>query len=675
MTRCAGRVLFLLLLAAVAGGAGSAWAGIAQTKHNLSATGPGSIKATSEDEICIFCHFPHGGNPAEPLWNHTLSGETYTPYSSGTLFAAAPGQPSGRSKLCLSCHDGTVAVGSVQHMPRGGGGAGVIAGLESTLVVAGSSFVLGTDLSDDHPVSIVFDTGNSELAPVSVLEANGIKLDENGQIQCGSCHNPHSSVYPKFLRKPFTEGGYGAVLCRTCHDKQYWSTVANMPHRESLNQWNGVGDNPWHVPGHNLANDANSTPRANACESCHQPHGGSDQRLVKSYGKNYGISQVCLVCHNGNVAVKKDIEASLSKAYAHPVMDPTYAWRHSPERIDGKVRELPANLGGNRHAQCPDCHNPHAVSAGVSPDIGDVGGTNNLASNVLKGVWGVEPSWPGNWGQVTSFTEVDDIQYQYQLCLKCHSYYAFGTNPPQDPWGMVAGGQLSDQAIEFNPNNASYHPVVAAGKNDFKMTVQGVEYDYSSSLINGMTPSSTMTCSECHSDDGYTGPSGTVPKGPHGSDEWPILAGKWNELSGSGDHPGAVLCYKCHRAEVYGFGTGSTTGPETTGFSGCRGENGNPCGVGPFNDWKNLHRMHMGFGIFSDGNISCMACHSAVPHGMKRRALLVIGRGPLKDPAPYVRHERHWTDYGLPSEKITEIETVPSGNWKRSDCHTGYFCW
>ncbi len=649
MRRYVPALLAASIVLVILGTTSTALAGIANTKHNLSASGSGTIKATSESEICVFCHFPHGGNPAEPLWNHTLSGATYTPYSSSTLFAAAPGQPSGRSKLCLSCHDGTVAVGSLQHMPRGGGTGGVIAGLENSLSQAGSSFVLGTDLSDDHPVSITFDTGNSELAPIAVLEANNIVLDENGQIQCGSCHDPHSEVYPKFLRRPFNEGGYGAVLCRTCHDKQYWSTVANMPHRESQNQWDGTGDNPWHVPGHNLANDPNSTPRANSCESCHQPHGGSDTRLVKSYGKDYGVSQVCMACHNGSVATGKDLEASLSKTYAHPVMEPNYAWRHSPERIDGKVREQPANLGNNRHAQCPDCHNPHAVSAGVSPDVGDVGGTSNLASNVLKGVWGVEPVWPGNWGQVVSFTEVDDIQYQYQLCLKCHSYYAFGTNPPLDPWGQMqypdgtlrGDGRLTDQAIEFNPNNASYHPVVAPGKNDFR-TDDG--RDYSSSLLGNLTPASTMTCSDCHSDDAYTGSAGTVPKGPHGSDVWPILRAPWNWRTGNrnyntSDH----LCFKCHSPTVYGPGSSSMG---ASGFS-------RPSGY-------NLHYIH--------GNVfpkACMACHAAIPHGWKRRALLVFGRT-NPDPEPYYGF---YPNAGMDS-RIDIGGPEKSGNWQCCDCHT-----
>jgi len=40
--------------------------GIAKTKHNLSVTGPGAIKATTETQICVFCHTPHGAFYAFP---------------------------------------------------------------------------------------------------------------------------------------------------------------------------------------------------------------------------------------------------------------------------------------------------------------------------------------------------------------------------------------------------------------------------------------------------------------------------------------------------------------------------------------------------------------------------------------------------------------------------------
>ena len=100
--------LLLSLLMPVYGSAQS----IVNTVHNLSVTGPGSVKATSEQEICIFCHVPHNSRPDRPLWNRSDPGLTFTLYNSSTTHAVL-GQPDGASILCLSCHDGTIALGSV----------------------------------------------------------------------------------------------------------------------------------------------------------------------------------------------------------------------------------------------------------------------------------------------------------------------------------------------------------------------------------------------------------------------------------------------------------------------------------------------------------------------------------------------------------------------------------
>jgi hypothetical protein len=85
---------------------------VVTTVHNLSVTGPGTVKASSETEVCIFCHTPHNSKPAGPLWNREDPGATYVLYNSSTL-QAVPGQPDGSSILCLSCHDGTIALGNV----------------------------------------------------------------------------------------------------------------------------------------------------------------------------------------------------------------------------------------------------------------------------------------------------------------------------------------------------------------------------------------------------------------------------------------------------------------------------------------------------------------------------------------------------------------------------------
>ena len=81
--------------------------------HNLSASGPGSIRASNETEVCIFCHTPHNATPVSPLWNRNLPTSRLHAFTPATRSHAVPGQPTGSSKLCLSCHDGTIALGSV----------------------------------------------------------------------------------------------------------------------------------------------------------------------------------------------------------------------------------------------------------------------------------------------------------------------------------------------------------------------------------------------------------------------------------------------------------------------------------------------------------------------------------------------------------------------------------
>jgi hypothetical protein len=101
---------------------------IRNTKHNFSATVlpdlPGAAKrdafAATETQICAFCHTPHAATPEPrtPLWNRKLSSASYTTYNSSSLDAVDLRQPGGKSKLCLSCHDGTLAIGAVNVLNR-----------------------------------------------------------------------------------------------------------------------------------------------------------------------------------------------------------------------------------------------------------------------------------------------------------------------------------------------------------------------------------------------------------------------------------------------------------------------------------------------------------------------------------------------------------------------------
>lgn len=185
----------LLLIGALCCGP-LAWAQdrVSETAHNLSASGTGRIRGHSENQVCLFCHTPHNASGMPPLWNRGSPRSSYRIYQSSTL-DAKPGQPAGSSKLCLSCHDGTIALGSV--LSRGerirmAGGEFMPAGLTN----------LGTNLSDDHPISFHYTSGlaaaDRQLADPRGLPPE-IQLDEAGRLQCTTCHNPHKNPHGKFL--------------------------------------------------------------------------------------------------------------------------------------------------------------------------------------------------------------------------------------------------------------------------------------------------------------------------------------------------------------------------------------------------------------------------------------------------------------------------------------------
>jgi predicted CXXCH cytochrome family protein len=207
------QIVALLVLVMLASGA--ARQSVRDTSHNLSVTGPGAIRAASETRICIFCHSSHNATNEGPLWNHqTSSPAAFRIYDRATMQGSAQ-QPNGATKLCLSCHDGTIAVGSVHSSQQAiemqnVGGAGEIP--------ASRKAHIGTDLSGTHPVSVKMNE-QTALARTSLRwppydsEAD-VGLDEFGFVQCTSCHDPHGS---KSASLPFWQKESYSEVCRVCH--------------------------------------------------------------------------------------------------------------------------------------------------------------------------------------------------------------------------------------------------------------------------------------------------------------------------------------------------------------------------------------------------------------------------------------------------------------------------
>ena len=185
-------VVAVVMLAAVAN------AQIAGTGHDFSTN-----TWNTSGEICGPCHTPHNGSTnGAPLWSHSPTTNSFTEYTSGTLNATV-GQPSGISLQCLSCHDGTVALEA--YIGADGTSPDVIAG----------GALLGTDLSDDHPISFDYATAQGLDSGLFATNAAINALLFGGSVECSSCHDPHGAGVSSLLRM----SNAGSALCITCHNK------------------------------------------------------------------------------------------------------------------------------------------------------------------------------------------------------------------------------------------------------------------------------------------------------------------------------------------------------------------------------------------------------------------------------------------------------------------------
>jgi predicted CXXCH cytochrome family protein len=474
------RLLTVLGACAVLGlPAAAGAAGVADTVHNLTATGPGGVTAPGVGELCTFCHTPHRASQTRALWNRDLPATTYNLYTSSTLEAALS-QPTGASRLCLSCHDGTTALGNLRVPPATG---------PVTLGPLTGRASLGTDLSDDHPVSFVYDPAlvlkQGQLVDPAAL-AKALPLDGTRQLQCTSCHDPHENRYRKFLRADDRLG----ALCTACHRQRNWT---GSTHATSPATWNGSGANPW--PGSPYPSVAE-----NGCESCHRPHAAPrPQRLLSDAQE----PAVCLACHSGSVAAKR-LDTELLKPSAHPVG--ASSWTHDPH-------EDPAAMA--RHVACADCHNPHqATATPASPPA---------VPGRLRGVRGLN----------LAGVSVPEAQQEYEVCLKCHGVR------DQTTAGVVRSDNTRNIRLKISPSNPSYHPVAAAGTHP---TLGGFE--------PGWSAGSLVYCTDCHNNDEWTA-AGTRPKGSHGSRYTPILEREYQVNDPSSEsYQGYAMCYKCHNRSV-----------------------------------------------------------------------------------------------------------------------------
>lgn len=642
------------------------FAGIANTKHNMSVTGPGTIKATTETEICVFCHIPHNAQPGRPLWNHDMPGAAYTMYTSEYLHRAgytvptglgtAVGTPGFLSRQCLSCHDGTVAVGAV-YMVRGtilGNNLIAMSGVTGTgTIPTTATGYIGTDLRAHHPVGIEYNTaitinfgsGSRGIELVTNPTSTAMKLYAIGTktyVECSSCHDPHLENV-KFLRD--TSGATFAAkisnTCSACHNKIEWSGSAH--------QTSGLSYSDASVS----TTFGTGTISSLVCMNCHRTHKGLGTPYLLRQAEETtcfrGASSLAneTACHGSSAsATTNRIQTVITRAYKHPTttisgvhtnLDVLYPLGGTPPGSKG------LDWASSKHAECVDCHNPHRakntlvrVAANAwYPSTVDATSNQTAKSGALTGVTGVRPSsWPSIWTVPTTFTTIESSTYEYEICFKCHSYWALRDADGITTYTTASGVTVTDQAMEFNPNNMSAHPVVVrAADQTGSYPPKALAASQMSSPWTAVG-NQTMYCSDCH---GADSENAGDPKGPHGANVKYMLKGTgkywptksdgttlW-QLNTTDGQNANLFCKNCH--PIYSGGS-----------------------------WKNS--------VHSKGdhsNIACVACHLAIPHGGKRSRLIAY----TSDLSPY--------DYNNNTARLNGFKkaSTPTG-YVKSNCYSTY---
>ena len=312
---------------------------------------------------------------------------------------------------------------------------------------------------------------------------------------------------------------------------------------------------PVHGP---LSNPTN----ADTCALCHRTHAAKQPDFLGSTGATQ--TALCFTCHNGTgggpniqaqyAASPANVVTATARTYFSHDVVPTKAHQGAIVSDDGGER-LVDEFGGvlNRHAECSDCHNPHASY--VDPPTTNLSTLTPVgwtASGLNYATTGVQADYTGvPAGGSPAYTLLDGVVQpltaEYQLCFKCHSSY---TTLPSNA-GMNATSQINDQAVEFNPANPSFHPVTKQGTNQTTAMKNSLAHANGSKLLWNFKTTDTIRCTNCHAEPTVSNSKGGAGQvsAPHASYNASILLRRYEEAANGTSAVGGSdydLCFGCH---------------------------------------------------------------------------------------------------------------------------------
>ena len=506
------KVAFTLFLMVLALAAHAQISGDVLGSHNLSLSGTSPVKGALDP--CLYCHVPHSGvaNPNGALWSQQLSAQTYTSYSSTTLHNTGM-QPvlGGDSSLCLSCHDGTVAVGQTQPFGQ--------------IQMTGNMYPtdkFGTNLQGSHPFSLKLplvdapDLVSSLTTSHTTADPSGaVKLIAN-DVECTSCHTPHAQSIDMLSKNFLVRDSSNGQLCTSCHQvnprtvNNQINPLAQWPTSAHATAGNAIANAPL------LGSYANVGQ--NACLSCHMPHNSvAGGRLLRGpqppMANIDSATQNCMTCHNGGSNISPAIPntyAEFSKI-SHPY----------PQGVNGHDAAEAPLLNNNRHTTCVDCHSPHGSQPVTS------------FSSILPPA--IRPSQTGATGisATDGTTVMNPAVNQYENCLRCHglstgkqTQVIFGYLPSR----AITGGDELNLIPQFNLTATSSHPVMH-DRNSALPQPSLLPYMLNlDGKTQGRAMGTRVYCTDCHNSDDNREFGGPGPNGPHGS-KWTHLLERRYEFS------------------------------------------------------------------------------------------------------------------------------------------------
>jgi len=500
---------------------------------------------------------------------------------------------------------------------------------------------------------------------------NNPAANHNGTVDCTPCHDHNEGFLPScqgchstpqgnagyrrqivgaggdFFSNMSTHGKFSVLsskTCTVCHNATTHQTFSDGVSVALVNADTGASVVYDGTPATAQATQA-------VCTSCHDADGatrlgvsamapfGSSQDFrapanISQYwpatGGAHATKMYCFNCHGNSKGVDGSTGNPKYNGHAsgldHGLQDAGYVVTNpnvycfnchkanstDPNKSFKNISTQMGLLSKHVTARCFDCHGDvnnsldsvHSLQAGSH-----TAGSVVIAKNISNAT-GRSMLFSGNWAGASASSSIpsNSATAEYQVCFKCHAATGSGTTPDVNNSSYTNAGALTNLALEFNPNNASGHPIVT-GLNNYPTSVAPKAIPVARMLApwNVNVGTQVMSCSDCHATDS------TASKGPHGSSVKWMLAGTnkaWPYTSAAANGTSSGTYF---RIATYNTGTGTKDGLFCLNCHVVTGSNG----------WHNNSNLTGGqHGSSTSGPAVCVNCHLRVPHGGKISRLL-----------------------------------------------------